>query len=50
MLCLHCVLFTVLAMTSLVSADPTYNLLTIEAVIIGPFTLIYFTGVKYKMM
>ena len=31
-----CVLFTVLAVTSLVSADPTYNLLTVEVVVIGP--------------
>ena len=50
MLCLHCVLFAVLTVTSLVSADHTYNLLTIEAVVTGRFTLIHFTGVIYKMM
>ena len=50
MLFLRCVLFTVFAVTSLVSADPTYNLLTIEVVVIGLFTLIHFTGVVYKMI
>jgi len=50
MLCLCCVLFTAIAVTSLVSADHTYNLLTIEALVIGHFTLIHFTGVIYKMM
>ena len=45
-----CVLFTVFAVISLVFADPTYNLLMIEAIVIRLFTLIHFTGVIYKMM
>jgi len=48
MLCLRCILFTVLVLLSLVSADPRHNLLTIQAVVIGLLTLIHFTGFIYQ--
>ena len=50
MLCLRCVLFTVLVLLSLVSADPRHNLLAIEAVVIGLLTLFHFTGLIYKKL
>ena len=50
MLCLRCVLFTVLVLLSLVSADPRHNLLAIEAVVIGLITLTRFTGLIYKKL
>jgi len=48
MLCLRCILFTVLVLLSLVSADPRHNLLAIQVVVIGLLTLIHFTGVIYQ--
>ena len=50
MLCLRCVLFTVLVLLSLVSADPSHNLLAIQAVVIGLITLTRFTGLIYKKL
>ena len=50
LLCLRCVLFTVFGLVSLLSADPSHNLLAIEAVVIGLVTLTRFTGVIYKKL
>ena len=50
MLCLRCVLFLVFVLLSLVSADPSHNLLAIEAVVIGLLSLIHFTGLIYKKL
>ena len=50
MLCLRCVLFLVFVLLSLVSADPSHNLLAIEAVVVGLLTLIHFTGLIYKKL
>ena len=50
MLCLRCVLFLVFVLLSLVSADPSHNLLAIEAVVIGLVTLTRFTGLIYKKL
>ena len=50
MLCLRCVLFLVFVLLSLVSADPSHNLLAIQAVVIGLLSLIHFTGLIYKTL
>ena len=50
MLCLRCVLFFVFVLLSLVSADPSHNLLAIQAIVIGLVTLIRFTGLIYKKL
>ena len=50
MLCLRCVLFLVFVLLSLVSADPSHNLLAIEAVVVGLVTLTRFTGLIYKKL
>ena len=48
MLCLRCALFLVFAFNT--QADPSLNLLTIGAVVIGLLTLTHFTGLIYKKM
>jgi len=50
MLCLRCILFAVFVLLSLVSADPSHNLLAIEVVVVGLLTLIHFTGLIYKRL
>ena len=50
MLCLRCVLFLAFVLLSLVSADPSHNLLAIQAVVIGLVTLTRFTGLIYKKL
>ena len=50
MLCLRCILFAVLVLLSLVSADPSHNLLAIQVVVIGLLTLIHFTGFIYQKL
>ena len=50
LLCLRCILFTVFGLVSLLSIDPSHNLLAIEAVVIGLVTLTRFTGVIYKKL
>jgi len=50
MLCLRCVLYLVFVLLSLVSADPSHNLLAIEVVVIGLLTLTSFTGLVHKML
>ena len=50
MLCLRCVLYPVLVLLSLVSADPSHNLLAIQAAVIALLTLIHFTGLIYHKL
>ena len=50
MLCLRCILFHMSILVSVVSADPSHNLVAIEAAVIGLLILIHFTGLMYKKL